>query len=82
MTVNQYNNTAITTSSTIHGNVDSLNASTLTQTDFLVELLSAGFEHGNLQYGSFFVGIANATQGKVDGSVTIPYPTPYLAIDG
>ena len=82
MTVNQYNNTAITTSSTIHGNVDSLNASTLTQTEFLVELLSAGFFDGNLQYGSTSVGIANATQGKVDGFVTIPYPTPYLAIDG
>ena len=80
--VNQYNNTAITTSSTIRGNVDSLNASTLTQTESLVKLLNAGFFQGDLQYGSTSVGIGNPTHGKVDGSVTIPYPTPYLAIDG
>ena len=82
MIVNQYNNTAITTSSTIHGNVDSLNASTLTQTESLVKLLNAAFFQGDLQYESTSVGIGNPTQGKVDGSVTIPYPTPYLAIDG
>ena len=80
--VNQYNNTAITTSSTLHGNVDSLNASTFAQTESLVKLLNAGFFQGDLQYGSTSVGIGNPTQGKVDGSVTIPYPTPYLAIDG
>ena len=39
--VNQHNNTAITTTSTIKGNVDSLNASLVTQTQSLVKLLNA-----------------------------------------
>lgn len=63
--LNQYNNTAITTSSTIRGNVDSLNASTFTQTESLVKLLNAGFFQGDLQYGSTCVGIGNPTQGKL-----------------
>ena len=83
MTVNQYNNTAITTSSTIYGNVDSVNASTVTGTESLRASLNGGLsDDAGLQYGSTSISFGNATQGKVGGSVTIPYPTPYLAIDG
>lgn len=80
--VNQYNNTAITTSSIIHGNAGAVNASTVSETKSLAAYLQEQFFNGNLQYGSTAIAIGNATQGIVDGSVTIPYPTPYLAIDG
>ena len=80
--VNQYNNTAITTTTTVYGDIVSVNATTVSEVKSIAELLSEGFEHGNFNYGTTSIGIGNATQGKVDGSVTIPYPTPYLAIDG
>lgn len=80
--VNQYNNTAVTTSSTIHGNAGAVNASTVSDTKSLATFLQEQFFNGGLQYGSTAIGIGNATQGQNDGSVTIPYPTPYLAIDG
>ena len=80
--VNQYNNTAITTSSTIHGNAGAVNASTVSETKSLAAFLQEEFMNGGLNYVSTAIGIGNATQGIVDGSVTIPYPTPYLAIDG
>ncbi len=80
--VTQYNNTAITMSNTIYGNVASVNANTVTEAQSLASTLIAEFEEGGLEYGSTSIRFGNATEGKVDGSVTIPYPTPYLAING
>ena len=45
-----------------------------------MKLVNAAFFQGDLQYGSTSVRIGNPTKGKVDGSIIIPYPTPYLAI--
>ena len=82
MVVTQYNNTAITTSSTFYGNVGTVNASTITEVQSLAAILLGEFEEGDPEYGSTSIRLGNATQGKVDGPFTIPYPTPYLAIDG
>lgn len=80
--VTQYNNTAITTSSTIYGNVGTVNASTVTEAQSLAAVLFGEFAEGSLEYGSTSIRLGNATEGMVDGPSTIPYPTPYLAIDG
>lgn len=82
MVVTQYNNTAITTSSTFYGNVGTVNASTITEAQSLEAILLGEFEEGNPEYGNTSIRLGNATEGNIDGPFTIPYPTPYLAIDG
>ena len=79
----QYNDTVLTTTNTIYGNVGTVSASTITEVQSLASFLEQEGEGGvGVNYGGTSIVFGNATEGKIDGSVTIPYPTPYLAIDG
>lgn len=78
--ITKYNNTAITSTTTIYGNLNSVNLSTVAEASSIAEAEinpQAGNDYDN---AAFFLG--NATNGLVDGSVSIPYPIPYLAISG
>ncbi|CAD6587550.1 MAG: hypothetical protein ASARMPREDX12_002934 [Alectoria sarmentosa] len=76
--ITKYNNTAITSTTTIYGNLNSVNSSTVTEASSIA-MAEIDPEQGNdYDMADFFLG--NATNGLVDGPVSIPYPVPYLAI--
>ena len=79
--VTKYNDTAITSSSTVYGDLHSINPSTVAEAQSIVSAYSqaAGDTDYNLQVG---VLLGNATEGGIDASNAITYPRPYLAIDG
>lgn len=76
--VTKYNNTAITMSSTVYGDIDSINVRTVAEAQSIATSLGdSGHDNDyNLAVG---VLLSNATEGA---SGTPAYPTPYLAIDG
>ena len=86
--LSKYRNTTITSSTTIHGNLQTLNASKIPveaslQNQF-TQLLAADVDMELNNYyasmGSFV--LANGTNGVVGGVTSIAYPTPYLAVNG
>ena len=76
--VTKYNNTAITMSSTVYGDIDSINVSSVAEAQSIATSLG---DLGNDNDYNLVVGVllSNATEGA---SGTPAYPTPYLAIDG
>lgn len=79
--VTQYNNTAITRTTTIHGDVNSLNVKTITSA---IEVASAfaGFKDEiNDEYVSPMIYLANGTDGSLPNGKSIPYPTAYVEFD-
>ena len=83
LAVTQYNNTAITRTSTVYGNIDSVNMSTVVEAQSIASFLSIGAFGGDFEYDGFMgVLLGNATKGNDDAFDLPAYPTPYLAIDG
>ena len=83
LAVTQYNNTAITRTSTVYGDIDSINMSTVAEVQSIASSLSIGAFGGDFEYDGFLgVFLGNATKGNDDASDLPAYPTPYLAIDG
>ena len=76
--VTKYNNTAVTRSSTVYGDIDTVNVSSVAEAQSIATSLGQG--GGDNDY-DLVVGVilSNATKGNVDAPA---YPTPYLAIDG
>ncbi|KAL8806538.1 MAG: hypothetical protein Q9182_001321 [Xanthomendoza sp. 2 TL-2023] len=75
--VTQYNHTAVTKTTTVHGDVSSLDATNITETQDLQYF----FE--NRQYpGQPGILLVNGTEGPVDRSLSYPYPTSYLVVPG
>lgn len=78
--ITKYNNTAVTSTTTIYGNLNSVNLSTVAEASSIAEAEIDPQQGNDYDNAAFFLG--NATNGLVDGSVSIPYPIPYLAISG
>lgn len=78
MVATKYNNTAITMSSIVYGDIDSINVSSVAEAQSIATSLG---DLGNYNDYNLAVGVllSNATEGA---SSTPAYPTPYLAIDG
>ena len=78
--VTKYNNTAITRTSTVYGDLESVNVSSVAEAQSIAS--SLGLEVGDNDYnGIVGVLLGNATKGFDDAAGPPPYPTPYLAID-
>ena len=76
--VTQYNNTAISRTTTIHGDVNSLDINTITTvTDIAIDF--AGMN--NFEYGNPSGILANGTDGSLFHGQSIPYPTAYAKFD-
>lgn len=77
--VTQYNNTAVTRTTTIYEDVSLLNASTMTDAQSLaVSVLTAM----DAEYEPNGFALNNGTNDFVDGSFTVAYPTPFIGIQG
>ncbi|KAL8681226.1 MAG: hypothetical protein Q9224_006871, partial [Gallowayella concinna] len=75
--VTRYNNTAITKTTTLYGDVSTLDPSNITET----QDLQYSFE--NPEYpGQPGILLVNGTEGPVEGSLSYPYPTSYLVVPG
>lgn len=81
--ITKYNNTAITRTTTIYGNLSTVNANNIPAAVSIANaaIHPVGGGSGEDYAGAGFI-LANVTNGLVDGSVSIPYPTPYVAISG
>ena len=76
--VTKYNNTAVTKDSTVYGDINSVNVSTVAEAQSIATSLADAV--GDEAYQNLVgVILGNATEGASGGLV---YPTPYLAIDG
>lgn len=76
--VTQYNNTAITRLTTIYGDVNSLDISTITTAQEMANSFAGPIpEYVDLQPYPPIV-LANGTDGSLFNGVSIPYPTPYV----
>ena len=81
----QYDNYTVTGTTTVQDDVATLNVSTISEVMSLASgILDVGL--GNNDYPGLGGGVilANGTDGTITGggSTSIPYPTPYLKIDG
>lgn len=77
--VTQFNNTAVTRTTTIYEDLSSVNASTLTGAQSIaVSILTAM----DPEYEANGFVLNNGTNAFVDGSFTVAYPTPFIAIQG
>ena len=79
MTVTQYNGTAITGTTVITGDVDTIDLATVSEAYSMVATLPMPGPYRGI--GAAIV-LANGRDGKLDDTVSIPYPTPYLGIAG
>ena len=77
--VTQYNNTAVTRTTTIYEDVSSLNISTMTdEQSIAVSVLTA--MDGEYEPNGF--ALNNGTNAFIDGSFSVAYPTPFIGIQG
>ena len=78
--VTKYNNTAITRTSTVYGDLNSVNVSNVAEAQSIASSLAL---KGNDNSYKSEVGVllGNTTKGNDDAAGPPPYPTPYLAID-
>ena len=78
--VTVYNNTAITRTSTVYGDLESVNVSSVAEAQSIASSLALDVNDNDY---NLYVGIllGNATKGLDDAAGPPPYPTPYLAID-
>ncbi|KAF6221593.1 hypothetical protein HO133_001559 [Letharia lupina] len=77
--ITQYNNTAVTRTTTIYEDVSSINISTLS--DAQATAFSV-LEPLDPEYEANGFALNNGTNAFVDGSFTAAYPTPYIGIQG
>ena len=75
----QYNGTAITGTTVITGDVDTIDLATVSEAYSMVATLPMPGPYRGI--GAAIV-LANGRDGKLDDTVSIPYPTPYLGIAG
>ncbi|KAL8644285.1 MAG: hypothetical protein Q9226_007843, partial [Calogaya cf. arnoldii] len=75
--ITEYNSTAITGTTTVHGDIDSLDPENIT------EVQDLKFSLVQQQYpGQPGIILVNDTKGLVEGSLSFPYPTSYLVAPG
>ena len=77
--VTQYNNTAVTRTTTIYQDVSSLNISTMTEAQ---SLAFSVLEPIDPEYEANGFALNNGTNAFVDGSFSVAYPTPFVGIQG
>ena len=83
MSLLEYGNSTVTSSTTIYGNISSLSESLGAQVSMMVETEFPGLDDG--LYGGNGFAFANGTDGAFPGGVTTfpyPYPTPYVVVAG
>ena len=83
--VTQYNNSAVTSTTTILGDLNALNASTISEAmSIATSILANPTGQMNNDYPGLGAGVifASGTDGAIGGGASIPYPTPYVIIDG
>ena len=79
----EYGNTTVTSSTTIYGNITSFTESIAPQVSNLIQSDFPAFTDG--LYGGAGFAVANGTDGAIPGGVTafpFSYPTPYIAVAG
>lgn len=77
--ITQYNNTAVTRTTTIYQDLSSVNASTLTEAQSIaVSVLTAM----DPEYEPNGFALNNGTNSFIDGSFSVAYPTPFIGIQG
>lgn len=77
--VTQYNNTAVTRTTTIYEDVSSLNISTVTEAQ---SLAFSVLQPVDAEYEPNGFALNNGTNAFVDGSFSVAYPTPFIGIQG
>ncbi len=77
--VTQYNNTAVTQTTTFYEDVSSVNISTLSQAQSIAVSVLQPIDE---EYEPNGFVLNNGTNAFVDGSFTVAYPTPYIGIQG
>ena len=82
----QYDNYTVTGTTTVQDDVGKLNVSTISEVMSVASSILDVADLGNVDYPGLGGGVilANGTDGTIrdGGSTSIPYPTPYLKIDG
>ena len=77
--VTQYNNTAVTRTTTIHQDLSSLNVSTMSKEQSLAfDVLTAI----DPEYEANGFALNNGTNAFIDGTFSVAYPTPFIGIQG
>ena len=77
--ITQYNNTAVTRTTTIFEDFSAINTSTIAEgRSIALSVLGAG----DIDYSPSSFGLNNGTNAFVDGSFTVAYPTPFMALQG
>ena len=77
--ITQYNDTAVTRTTTIYQDVSLLNSSTVTEALSIASNVAGGIDP---EYPVDFFRLNNGTSAFVDGSFSVAYPTPFLAAEG
>lgn len=77
--VTQYNNTAVTRTTTIYQDLSSLNISTMTEAQ---SLAFSVLQPVDPEYEPNGFALNNGTNAFVDGSFSVAYPTPFVGIQG
>ena len=77
--VTQYNNTAVTRTTTIYEDVSSINISTLTEGQSIAASVLRPLDP---EYEANGFALNSGTSAFVDGSFSVAYPTPYIGIQG
>ena len=77
--VTQYNNTAVTRTTTIYEDVSSLNASTMTDVQAMAFSVLTAMDP---EYEANGFVLNNGTNAFIDGSFSVAYPTPFIGIQG
>lgn len=80
VTVTQYNGSAVTSTTVITGDVDSLDPATVSEAYSMALTIQMPGPYEGL--GGPGVVLANGRDGKLNDALSIPYPTPYLGIAG
>ena len=77
--VTQYNNTAVTHTTTVYEDVSLVNASTLTEAQSMAFSVLTAMDP---EYEANGFALNNGTNDFVDGSFSVAYPTPFIGIQG
>lgn len=87
--LSQYRNTTITSSTTIHGDLQKLNGTRVPAEQSLRDMFTEIGRTGiRMQFNNYYASLgpfvlANGTDGAIGaGATSIAYPTPYLGING
>ena len=80
MTVTQYNGSAVTSTTLVTGNVDTIDPATVSEAYSMALSIPMPDPYGGI--GGPGVVLANGRDGKINDAVSIPYPNPYIGIAG